>query len=171
MTDRPRRSAAASTTRRLAERPLDLQPLLQQDLAIHTFDCLGCLLLGLILDEGIALHKARPTVKVEMQILDVSKLGEGLVDIVLLCLLMHPRRDDHPPLYRACWARIVLLILQALERAGLPSIAVIILSTAALDPAHRLRTFVLIIINVHGCRLPQLEEASSKATSGCRPKN
>merc|ERR1719469_342636 len=157
MTDRPRRSAAASTTRRLAERPLDLQPLLQQDLAIHTLDCLSCLLLGLILDEGIALDEARPAVKVEVQILDVSKLGEGLVDVVLLRLLMDPRGDDHPPLNRACWAGIALAIVQALERASLPGVAVVILGTAALHrpPAHRLRTLVLIVINVHGCRKPR----------------
>ena len=41
------------------------------------------------------------TVEVEMKVPDLSELPEGVLDVLLCCLFMHPR-DEHDPSLNRC---------------------------------------------------------------------
>mmetsp|Transcript_88067 Transcript_88067/g.189014 ORF Transcript_88067/g.189014 Transcript_88067/m.189014 type:complete len:213 (+) Transcript_88067:66-704(+) len=116
----------------LRECPVHKELLIEQDLAIHAPDRFFCLLLLFVLNEGVALYEPRSAIQVEMQVLDVAELCKGLKDIVLLRLLVYPRDSQHPALNGPCWA-LITIVGQGLKLASLARVAVVILSTTALN--------------------------------------
>lgn len=81
------------------ECPINYQFSLIQFLPLHFLDGRLSLLESSILDEGVPLGIARLAIHVEMQTLDLSVLGEGIEDVVLLRLLVQVAHDQNPPLH------------------------------------------------------------------------
>lgn len=61
------------------------------------------LLVRLVLDQSVALQEARPSVQVQVDVLNVAKLTELLLDVVLLRLLVDVRDEQNPALDSCKW--------------------------------------------------------------------
>eukprot|EP00635_Sarcinochrysidales_sp_CCMP3193_P002593 CAMPEP_0118905726 /NCGR_PEP_ID=MMETSP1166-20130328/9590_1 /TAXON_ID=1104430 /ORGANISM="Chrysoreinhardia sp, Strain CCMP3193" /LENGTH=111 /DNA_ID=CAMNT_0006844997 /DNA_START=623 /DNA_END=955 /DNA_ORIENTATION=+ len=67
-------------------------------MSVHVaYGALGLFLFG-VLDEGVALDEARPSVEVDVDVLDLAELAELVDDVVFLGLLVDVAHEDDPPL-------------------------------------------------------------------------
>lgn len=100
------------------------------------------LLLAPVLDERVALHKARAPVQVHLDVLHVPKLRKAVHHLLLLGLLVHPRHHHHPPFNAlgglpsaapAAAFVVDFLVVPAPVRAFLPSGAAAVAPALGLD--------------------------------------
>lgn len=84
----------------LDERPVDVDGLAQHVGAVQLLAGCQGLLVGLVLDQGVALKEPCPPVQVEVDVLDLAVLAEPVVDVVLLSLLVDPGHEQDPALDR-----------------------------------------------------------------------
>ena len=61
----------------------------------------------LVLDQGVALYEARAAIEGDVQLLDLAKLGEPVIHILLVDLLVETRDKDDPALDRLGGSRAV----------------------------------------------------------------
>ncbi|GMR42159.1 hypothetical protein PMAYCL1PPCAC_12354, partial [Pristionchus mayeri] len=83
---------------RLDEGPVDLDDISEQFLLVHSLDGSDCLFLSLVLHQGVSLQVSRPSVQIQIQILDLSKLGKCIVHVLLSGLLVDVTHEDDPSL-------------------------------------------------------------------------
>merc|ERR1719331_2879659 len=116
----PAASAATTPTRRLREGPVDRDGLVHERAPVHLLDRLLGLPHRAVLNEAVALDEARAAVEVEVQVLDLPVLREGLEHVILLDLLVHIGDNDDVALDRPRGAGPLAVVVEALEDPGIP---------------------------------------------------
>merc|ERR1719295_106784 len=116
-------SASASLlgplVRTLDKSPVDVDGLAEKVCSIQLLASGQGLLVSLVLDQRVSLEESRPPVQVEVNIFDLSILGDPVVNVVLLSLLVNTGHKQDPALNRTLrsWA-ICTVGLSVLLRAG-----------------------------------------------------
>lgn len=80
----------------LHKAPVDVDFLSEDFRVVHRFFGGERLLVGLIFDECVALEEAGTTIEIQVNVFDVAKLAELLLDVVLVSLLVNGGDEQDP---------------------------------------------------------------------------
>lgn len=78
----------ARTLWSLHEAPIDVDLLSKDICTVHCFLGCECLLVCLVLNQSVSLQKSGAAVKVQVDVFDITKLAELLLNVVFMCFFM-----------------------------------------------------------------------------------
>merc|ERR1712156_911178 len=94
----PSAALLGSLVRTLDKSPVDVDGLAEKVCSIQLLASCQGLLVSLVLDQSVSLEESCPPVQVEVNIFDLSILGEPVVNVVLLSLLVNTSHKQDPAL-------------------------------------------------------------------------